>query len=206
MCNYRKIIYSIPILALLASCSNSEVNGENALGPNYSKQQLENASLPNAVSSSKITGEKLSEDDIKKSTQNYLNTNEEIYKVISPIQDKVWNQQKLTKRETDQLEEGCKLLDDNQQQFKNYITSNKLPEDYDEELERLSDFVGEYNRILNEMSTDINKIEEKIKTGKVPTKEIKSIIPNSEKLNGKQQEKIESFLKDRKINVEMFNI
>lgn len=47
-------------------------------------------------------------------------------------------------------------------------------------------------------------MEKKANDGEIPIKEVKDIIPDSNKVNGKQQQKIEKFLKSIDIKTKAF--
>lgn len=52
---------------------------------------------------------------------------------------KVWDEQNLTNEETKQLEEARKLLDENNQNFSNYLKNNELPSEYKKDTYRISE-------------------------------------------------------------------
>src|SRR5699024_10834439 len=110
---------------------------------------------------------------------------------------KVWDEQNLTNEETKQLEQARKLLDENDQNFSNYLKNNKLRSEYKKDTYRISEKFTVYNDTLNKLDNSIQQMEKKANDGEISIKEVKDIIPDSNKVNGKQQEKIEKFRKIR---------
>ncbi|MCY1049231.1 NDxxF motif lipoprotein [Mammaliicoccus sciuri] len=171
MKKFKSVIIYSSLALLLVGCGNEESSASKDNEHNQSEQKAnkhENAKLPTVVFESDLTNEKLSKSEIYKSIQRYLDTNESIYKVTTKIEEKVWDEQPLTKREADQLEEGRKLLEKNDQNFSNYIENNTLPK------------------------------------GTISTKGIKDIVPYSQNVNGRQQAKIEKFLKQINVKTNAF--
>lgn len=160
--------------------------------------------MPTVVFESDLTNEKLSKSEIHKSVLRYLDTNESIYKVTTKIEEKVWDEQPLTKREADQLEEGRKLLEKNDQNFSNYIENNTLPNGYQKETNRISQYFTSYNQTIKNLDQQVQKIEDKAEKGTISTKDIKDIVPDSQNVNGRQQEKIEKFLKQINVKTNAF--
>ncbi|RIN18738.1 NDxxF motif lipoprotein, partial [Mammaliicoccus vitulinus] len=97
------------------------------------------------------------------------------------------------------LEEGRKLEEKNDKNFSNYIEKNKLPNGYQKETNRLSEYFTAYNQTISQLGDHVQKLEDETESGLISTKEIKGIVADGSKVNGKQQAKIERFLK--KINV-----
>ena len=141
---------------------------------------------------------------MKKSIQKYLNTNESVYNVTSKIEGKVWDEQNLTNEETKQLEQARKLLDENDQNFSNYLKNNELPNEYKKDTYRISEYFTAYNDTLSKLDNSIQQLEKKANDGEIPFKEVKDIIPDSNKVSGKQQQKIEKFLKSIDIKTKAF--
>lgn len=50
----------------------------------------------------------------------------------------------------------------------------------------------------------MQKIEDKAEKGTISTKDIKDIVPDSQNVNGRQQEKIEKFLKQINVKTNAF--
>src|SRR5699024_12690108 len=98
------------------------------------------AKMPKYVFQTDDNNQSLTKDDVKKSIQKYLNTNESVYNVTSKIEGKVWDEQNLTNEETKQLEQARKLLDENDQNFSNYLKNNELPNEYKKDTYRISEY------------------------------------------------------------------
>src|SRR5699024_12837967 len=110
----------------------------------------------------------------------------------------------LTNEETKQLEEARKLLDENDQNFSNYLKNNELTSEYKKDTYRISEYFTDYNDKLSKLDNSIQQLEKKANDGEIPFKEVKDIIPDSNKVSGKQQQKIEKFLKSIDIKTKAF--
>lgn len=207
MKGFKSVIIYSSLALLLVGCGNEESSASKDNEHNNSEQQSnkhENAKLPTVVFESDLTNEKLSKSEIHKSIQRYLDTSESIYKVTTKIEEKVWDEQPLTKREADQLEEGRKLLEKNDQNFSNYIENNTLPNGYQKETNRISQYFTSYNQTIKNLDQQVQKIEDKAEKGTISTKDIKDIVPDSQNVNGRQQAKIEKFLKQINVTTNAF--
>ena len=207
MKKFKSVIIYSSLALLLVGCGNEESSASKDNEHNQSEQQSnkhENAKLPTVVFESELTNEKLSKSEIHKSIQLYLDTNESIYNVTTKIEEKVWDEQPLTKREADQLEEDRKLLEKNDQNFSNYIENNTLPKGYQKETNRISQHFTSYNQTIKNLDQQVQKIEDKAEKGTISTKDIKDIVPDSQNVNGRHQAKIEKFLKQINVKTNAF--
>ncbi|OOV76475.1 NDxxF motif lipoprotein [Mammaliicoccus fleurettii] len=187
------------LIMILSGCGNSEEKASSSTNKEKQANKKGNAKLPSTVFESNKTKETISKSEIHKSIQKYLDTNERVYSFTSTIEEKVWDEKPLTKKEAAQLEKGRALLKKNDQNFSVYIENNKLPEGYQKETNRVSEYFTAYNQTIEQLGNSVQEIEKETKNGSISTKEIKDIMPEKSKLNGRQQAKIEKFLK--KINV-----
>lgn len=204
MNKYIIALFSIMITLTLIGCSkdsNKETDSSEKL---VKSKQEEKTKLPKDVFQSDENNQSLTKDDVKKSIQKYLNTNESVYNVTLKIEEKVWDEQNLTNEETKQLEDARKLLDENDQNFSNYLKNNELPSEYKKDTYRISEYFTAYNDTLSKLDNSIQQMEKKANDGEIPIKEVKDIIPDSNKVSGKQQQKIEKFLKSIDIKTKAF--
>lgn len=204
MNKYIIALFSIMITLTLIGCSkdsNKETDSSEKL---VKSKQEEKTKLPKDVFQSDENNQSLTKDDVKKSIQKYLNTNESVYNVTLKIEEKVWDEQNLTNEENKQLEDARKLLDENDQNFSNYLKNNELPSEYKKDTYRISEYFTAYNDTLSKLDNSIQQTEKKANDGEIPIKEVKDIIPDSNKVSGKQQQKIEKFLKSIDIKTKAF--
>lgn len=187
------------LITILSGCGNSEEKASSSTNKEEQALKKENAKLPSRVFESDRTKETISKSEIHKSIQKYLDTNERVYSFTSTIDEKVWDEKPLTKKEADHLEKGRALLKKNDQNFSAYIENNKLPEGYQKETNRVSEYFTAYNHTIEQLGDKVQEIENETKNVPISIKEIKDIMPEKSKVNGRQQDKIEKFLK--KINV-----
>ncbi|MEN2465484.1 NDxxF motif lipoprotein [Ornithinibacillus sp. JPR2-1] len=109
-------------------------------------------------------------------------------------------EKELTKSELEKFEAISKLTIENDENFSNYITNNTLPEAYQEESERISQYITMSNEILYEM---INMADD-LYQGIFPKVDIQSIMNKTNVVNGREQKKIEDFLDEKAIETKAF--
>ncbi|WP_323703813.1 NDxxF motif lipoprotein [Mammaliicoccus sp. Dog046] len=191
------------LVTILSGCGmKQEVS--NSMNGNKQTYDETKEILPSIVFESDLKNESLTKSEIHKSIQRYLDTNESIYKVTSNIEEKVWDEKPLTQKEAKQLKESRKLLRENDQNFSQYIENNQLPKGYKKETKRLSTYFTTYNKTIGDMDDKVQKIQGQSEKGKIPTKEIKDLHVDTSKVNGREQAKIEKFLKQIKVKTNAF--
>src|SRR5699024_6568439 len=81
---------------------------------------------------------------------------------------------------------------------------NKIQNKNKKNTKKISKYFTAYNDTLSKLDNNIQQMEKKANDGEIPIKEVKDIIPDSNKVNGKQQQKIEKFLKSIDIKTKAF--
>ena len=192
---------AVPVLALgvlAAGCNGEdEVEGDEDTQAEQSQQNENNqtAKLPNKVFHSDKENENLTESDMKKSIKSYLDTDEKINRVIEPYFDKLDGDEELSKKEEKTFKKARNLIDENDENFENYVENNQIPEGYQKYAPKISEYMQAVN---SEKDDDVTDMIEDVVDGDFPTKkEVKEAKDYTSKANGREQEKIEKFL-DRK--------
>ena len=181
----RKLFFSFFVLLILSACSqreNIDVIEDEEEGEVLSIQDVK---IPDVIFTSEKQNSVIDEEEMKLSIKTYLDSFEELSIASEPFQDYIDEELTLTVEEQEKFKKIRKLAKENDENFSNYILNNTLPEGYQEESERISQYITFFNELLAELS-------------------ITSIIDKGKVVNGKEQEKIEDFLDRKKINTKAF--
>ena len=180
----RKLFFSFFILFTLSACSqreNVEVIEDEEADEVVSIQDVK---IPDVIFTSEKQNSVIDEEEMKVSIKTYLDSFEELSNASEPFQDYI-DEEELTMEEREKLDKINKLAKENDENFSNYILNNTLPEGYQEESERISQYITSVNELLAKVN-------------------IISIIDKGKVVNGKEQKKIEDFLDRKKIDTKAF--
>jgi len=180
----RKLFFSFFILFTLSACSqreNVEVIEDEEADEVVSIQDVK---IPDVIFTSEKQNSVIDEEEMKVSIKTYLDSFEELSNASEPFEDYI-NEEELTMEEREKLDKINKLAKENDENFSNYILNNTLPEGYQEESERISQYITSVNELLAKVN-------------------IISIIDKGKVVNGKEQKKIEDFLDRKKIDTKAF--
>ena len=180
----RKLFFSFFILFTLSACSqreNVEVIEDEEEDEVVSIQDVK---IPDVIFTSEKQNSVIDEEEMKVSIKTYLDSFEELSNASEPFEDYI-NEEELTIEEQEKLDKINKLAKENDENFSNYISNNTLPEGYQEESERISQYITSVNELLAKVN-------------------IISIIDKGKVVNGKEQKKIEDFLDRKKIDTKAF--
>jgi len=180
----RKLFFSFFILFTLSACSQREnidvIEDEEA----NEVLSIQDVKIPNVIFTSEKQNSVIDEEEMKLSIKTYLDSFEELSNASEPFQDYI-DEEELTMEEREKLDKINKLAKENDENFSNYILNNTLPEGYQEESERISQYITSVNELLAKVN-------------------IISIIDKGKVVNGKEQKKIEDFLDRKKIDTKAF--
>ena len=180
----RKLFFSFFILFTLSACSqreNVEVIEDEEADEVVSIQDVK---IPDVIFTSEKQNSVIDEEEMKVSIKTYLDSFEELSNASEPFEDYI-NEEELTIEEQEKLDKINKLAKENDENFSNYISNNTLPEGYQEESERISQYITSVNELLAKVN-------------------IVSIVEKGKVVNGKEQKKIEDFLDRKKIDTKAF--
>lgn len=106
----------------------------------------------------------------------------------------------------DKLAEVYEIIQENDDNFSHYISSNTLPADYQKETEKISEFIITYNELHYELGEKFMDQIEAAEQGQFAEVDLISIISKMNTVKGKEQEKIEKFLKKKNIKTKAFGM
>lgn len=83
----------------------------------------------------------------------------------------------------EKFEKISKLTKENDENFSNFILKNTLPEGYQTETKRISQYITSSNEILYGLDDMLSNITEDLNEGIIPEINLGSIISNTEAVN-----------------------
>ena len=196
----RRIFVIFLILFILSACSQ----GENIDATEDEITLTQNVEIPSIIFTSDKQNSVIDEEEIKVSIKTYLDSHEELDNASYPFQEIIDEEKELNKNELEELDRIIKLTKENDENFSNYILNNTLPEDYQEESERISQYITAYNEILYELDEILSNFTDDVNKGVIPKINIESIMNKSDVVNGREQKKIEEFLDKKNIKTKAF--
>lgn len=204
----KKIIASILIVTLLSACSE---NGNNSDEVEYNEDiDVQHIEIPTKVFNSDKENSEIDEAEIKESIKVYLDSNEALDEILYAFEDALFDdiddEVELNEDHMDKLAEGYKIIQENDDNFSHYISSNTLPADYQKETEKISEFIITYNELHYELGEKFMDQVEAAEQGQFAEVDLISIISKMNTVKGKEQEKIEKFLKKKNIKTKAFGM
>ena len=181
----KKFLFSFFILLILSACSQRENVDVVEDEEEVEVVSIQDVKIPDAIFTSEKQDSVIDEEEMKVSIKTYLDSFEDLSNASEPFQDYIDEGEKLTTEDQEKLDQINKLAKENDENFSNYISNNTLPEGYQEEAERISQYVTAVNELLAQLS-------------------IVSIIDKGKVVNGKEQQKIEDFLDQKNIDTKAF--
>lgn len=195
----RKIFYSAFILFILSACSQGEK--ENVDTTKDEIPPMQNVEIPSNIFTSEKQNRIIDEEEIKSSIKTYLDSYEELSNASEPFQEIIDEEKKLQGNELEELDKISKLLKENDKNFSNYILNNTLPESYQEESKRISQYITALNETLYKLGERLDHFIDDVSNGDLPKK---PIIDQVDVVNGREQKKIENFLNKNNIDTKAF--
>lgn len=180
----KNFLFSFFVLLILSACSqqeNVDVIEDEEVTEVVSIQDVK---IPDVIFTSEKQNSVIDEEEMKVSIKTYLDSFEELSNASEPFLDYI-DEEELTTEDQKKLDEINKLAKENDENFSNYISNNTLPEGYQEEAERINQYVTSVNELLAKLN-------------------IISIVDKGKVVNGKEQQKIEDFLDEKNIDTKAF--
>lgn len=196
----RKILVGFLFLLLISACSNED-NLETTDDEILSTQEVE---VPGEIFISDKQNSVIEKAEINQSIKTYLDSHEELDNASSPFQDIIYEGKELDNEELDKFSQITKLIRENDENFSSYISNNTLPKDYEEEAQRISQYITTYNEILYELDEMLSDFRTDVDKGEFPKVDILSIMSKADVVNGREQKKIEDFLDKKNIKTKAF--
>ncbi|MGX1263018.1 hypothetical protein RKD55_000822 [Rossellomorea marisflavi] len=194
----KKTLSSV-IVALLVLCGCQQ--GEPYQGledePVANVSEME---VPDTIFTSNRKDASITEDEIRSAIILYLNSSEDLDEIMQAFQESIYSEEELTREEKDKVNKTISLIEENDQNFSDFITSNSLPADYAKGADLISQYITDYNDYIR----DLNKAFDRFDKGEMKVSDLETILGSSESVNGREQKKIEDFLRDKDIQTRAF--
>lgn len=197
----RRTIISILILFILSACSqgeNIDVTEDDEI------LNTEDVEVPGEIFTSEKQNNEIGEQEIKSSIKTYLDSDEDLDKASFSFQVMMDEGKELNENELEKLSKIIELTKENDKNFSNYISNNTLPEGYQGESERISQYITTYNALLYEVDGMYNNLMNNASKGEIPEINITSIMNKADVVNGREQKEIEEFLDRKNIKTKAF--
>ncbi|MGF9854494.1 NDxxF motif lipoprotein [Bacillus paramobilis] len=192
-------LYSLILLTLLflAACSNSaEPKEENDV------QSIKDVTIkiPETIFTSSKKNETINEDEMKQNIKTYLDYSGELYENIVPLSSAM-SDEKVTESDREKLKQLIDLAKQNDTNFHNFISNNTIPNDYKQPSKEIHDYISASTALSVELDQELDKLAQDGNLFKTDF----SFTKRFEKVNGRKQKEIETFLKEKNIKTEYFH-
>lgn len=152
------------------------------------------------------TNQKISEDEMNKAIQKYLDVNSDIldnkYILQSQIDKQSGGQTRVTKAQANKLSKLSNVAVKNDLHFKKFVENNTIPAGYKDNVTRIINYFNALNSTISDIDEKIEQLnyepQNTINVVDVPTHYAGDV-------NGKQQNKIKKFLNDKNIKTDVFD-
>ncbi|MCH4379277.1 MULTISPECIES: NDxxF motif lipoprotein [Staphylococcus] len=200
----KKYLLVIPVIILtftLVGCSSSSEENDSKDTSNDNKQSQNSANhnykIPKYIFDKTTKDQKISENTIKKDIKIYLDTDRKLTDAREPYEDKLDSDEKLSKKKEQKFNHIVDLQEQNLNNFAKYIKNNQMPnKEYEQYTKKISNYmIATYQtnqRVLN-LDEDAS------------LKDILDINKDKNIANGREQAKIENFLKEKNIKTIAFD-
>ncbi|MDU9694068.1 NDxxF motif lipoprotein [Priestia aryabhattai] len=188
----KKILISVSLLfvMLLGACSQEE----------SSKEVSKEIVVPTSIFSSAKKDSLIQEEEMKKSIETYLNSNERLSNVSDQFDDVTNSDGNLNKENKKKLKQVKSLIRENDANFSSYISHNTLPSGYEKASQRIYKYIQGTNQMLEDVDQAIDNIDE----DSYSDLDIDLIISKDSNVSGREQKKIEKFLDKNEIDTIAF--
>ncbi|MBP1970511.1 hypothetical protein J2Z83_002632 [Virgibacillus natechei] len=198
----KRIFVGFLIIFILSACSKGKVDTTEEEDDEII--DMEDVEVPSEIFTSEKQNNKIDEEEMKLSIKTYLDSHNELDEASYPFQDAMYEEKGLNKNELEKLAKITELTKENDENFSNYISNNTLPEGYQGESVRISQYITAYNVLLYEVDEMFNNLMDDANKGELPEINITSIMNKADVVNGREQKKIEEFLDEKNIKTKAF--
>ncbi|PFJ22507.1 hypothetical protein COI92_29495 [Bacillus anthracis] len=194
----KYILYVLMLLTvlLLPACSNSSHPKEED-----DVQSIKDVTIkiPETIFTSSKKNETINEDEMKQNIKTYLNYSGELYENIVPLSSAM-SDEKVTESDREKLKQLVDLAQQNDANFLNFISNNTIPDDYKQPSKEIHDYISSSTALSVELEQELDKLAQDGNLFKTDF----SFTKRFEKVNGRKQKEIETFLKEKNIETEYF--
>lgn len=203
--NIKRFLFILMTLVLVFSasaCSSEGGSSEKQKSNTGEKETL--PPIPKQAFSSNKTNQNISEKEMRQSLKTYLNTHVGIFKNA----EKIRNKDNLTKKESQKLNKLTKLANENDDNFSKFIKNNDLPRGYKEGTLKTKNYITSTNQFLNKINSHIQKLNKNSDSDDVSLEDVNKLNKINDQykkeVNGKKQNEVEKFLKNKDIKTKAF--
>lgn len=200
----KKYLLVIPVIILtftLVGCSSSseEKNSKDTSNDNKQSQNSSkhNHKIPKHIFDKTTKNQKISESTIKKDIKTYLDTDRKLTDAREPYEDKLDSDEKLSKKKEQKFNHIVDLQERNLKNFANYINNNQMP---NKEYEQYTKKIINYMIAIYQTNQRALNLDED-----ASLKDILDVNKDKNIANGREQAKIEKFLKEKNIQTIAFD-
>ncbi|WP_322556224.1 NDxxF motif lipoprotein [Staphylococcus haemolyticus] len=200
----KKYLLVIPVIILtftLVGCSSSSEENDSKDTSNDNKQSQNSANhnykIPKYIFDKTTKDQKISENTIKKDIKIYLDTDRKLTDAREPYEDKLDSDEKLSKKKEQKFNHIVDLQEQNLNNFAKYIKNNQMPnKEYEQYTKKISNYmIATYQTNQRALNLDED----------ASLKDILDINKDKNIANGREQAKIENFLKEKNIKTIAFD-
>ncbi|MCH4371951.1 MULTISPECIES: NDxxF motif lipoprotein [Staphylococcus] len=185
----------------LVGCSSSseEKNSKDTSNDNKQSQNSSkhNHKIPKHIFDKTTKNQKISESTIKKDIKTYLDTDRKLTDAREPYEDKLDSDEKLSKKKEQKFNHIVDLQERNLKNFANYINNNQMP---NKEYEQYTKKISNYMIAIYQTNQRALNLDED-----ASLKDILDVNKDKNIANGREQAKIEKFLKEKNIQTIAFD-
>ncbi|PEP12417.1 NDxxF motif lipoprotein [Bacillus wiedmannii] len=197
MKNYTLYLLMLLTILFLSACSNSAQHKEE-----NDVQSIKDVTIkiPETIFTSSKKNETINEDEMKQNIKTYLNYSGELYENIVPLSSAL-SDENVTKSDREKLKQLVNLAQQNDANFHDFISNNTIPDDYKQPSKEIHDYISASTALSVELEQELDKIAQDGNLFKTDF----SFTKRFEKVNGRKQKEIETFLKEKNIETEYFH-
>ncbi|WP_144613117.1 NDxxF motif lipoprotein [Bacillus cereus] len=203
----KYILYPLLLLTilLLPACSHDTQSNE-ANDTRYDKlddvQSIKDVTvkIPETIFTSSKKNETINEDEMKQNIKTYLDYSGELYENIVPLSSAM-SDEEVTESDREKLKQLVDLAQQNDANFHNFISNNTIPDDYKQPSKEIHDYISSSTALSVELEQELDKLAQDGNLFKIDF----SFTKRFEKVNGRKQKEIETFLKENNIETDYFH-
>ncbi|PDZ44351.1 NDxxF motif lipoprotein [Bacillus wiedmannii] len=197
MKKYTLYLLMLLTILFLSACSNSAQHKEE-----NDVQSIKDVTIkiPETIFTSSKKNETINEDEMKQNIKTYLNYSGELDENIVPLSSAM-SDEEVTESDRKKLKQLVDLAQQNDANFLNFISNNTIPDDYKQPSKEIHDYISASTALSVELEQELDKLAQDGNLFKTDF----SFTKRFEKVNGRKQKEIETFLKEKNIETEYFH-
>ncbi|MCU5328247.1 MULTISPECIES: NDxxF motif lipoprotein [Bacillus] len=197
MKKYTLYLLMLLTILFLSACSNSAQHKEE-----NDVQSIKDVTIkiPETIFTSSKKNETINEDEMKQNIKTYLNYSGELDENIVPLSSAM-SDEEVTESDRKKLKQLVDLAQQNDANFLNFISNNTIPDDYKQPSKEIHDYISASTALSVELEQELDKLAQDGNLFKTDF----SFTKRFEKVNGRKQKEIETFLKEKSIKTEYFH-